>query len=522
MTLSRKLREPQERSASLAPQLQHGESLSAARAGARQWAGLAALMLPVLLVSIDNTVLSLALPSIAEALQPSATGQLWIVDVYSLVLAGLLVTMGSLGDRFGRRGLLMIGSTGFVLASVASAFAVSAEQLIALRAVTGVFGAMLMPSTLALIRGMFPTDDQRRLAIAIWAACFSAGAAAGPLVGGAVLEHFAWPAVFLIAVPLLVPTLIAVPLLVEESKDPSPGPLDLLGAVASIIALGGAVWVIKDLTAHGLRAVAVGIGLTSIALGGWFVRRQLRSAAPLLDMHLFRNPRFSASITVNLMSVVALTGFLYFVSQHLQLVLHLQPLEAGLTLLPGLVLMIIAGLFVVPASRRWHPALIITVSLLISTSAYALVAVTAADASRTTVMVAFALLGIGIGQAETLSNDLVLAAAPPARAGAASAVSETAYEVGAVLGTTLLGGLLTAHYRASLQLPSGIPEALEAQARETLAGAERAAEMLPQNVAMQLSQAAEQAFSSGVVLTAGVGAVLMCAAAWVAWRFLRR
>ncbi|MFP5251622.1 MAG: MFS transporter, partial [Actinomycetes bacterium] len=223
------------------------DEAAAPRAGAREWVALAVLMLPVLLVSIDNTVLAFALPQISLALEPDAAQQLWMVDAYALVLAGLLVAMGSLGDRFGRRRMLLIGATGFAVVSVLAGFAPTASALIAARAALGLFGAMLMPSTLSLLRSTFPHRDQRRLAIAVWAAGFSAGSALGPIVGGALLEHFAWGSVFLIAVPVLIPLLIGAPLLVPESRDPNPGRIDAISILLSMAAMITVVYAIKSL-----------------------------------------------------------------------------------------------------------------------------------------------------------------------------------------------------------------------------------------------------------------------------------
>ena len=223
-------------------------------------------MLPVLLVSVDNTVLSFALPQIALDLEPTGVQQLWIIDAYPLVLASLLVTMGTLGDRFGRRRMLLIGATGFATVSALAAFAPTAALLIAARALMGVFGAMLMPSTLSLLRSIFTDRDQRRLAIAIWASMFSAGSALGPIVGGFLLAHFAWGSVFLMAVPVLVPLLVLAPLLVPESRDPNPGRIDPISILMSLGTMVPIVYAIKELAVHGFDATiavlfAVGVGV---------------------------------------------------------------------------------------------------------------------------------------------------------------------------------------------------------------------------------------------------------------------
>ncbi|WP_431866101.1 MFS transporter [Microbacterium paraoxydans] len=494
----------------------------APRVGARGWAALVVLMLPVLLVSVDNTVLSFALPEISISLAPSGAEQLWIIDVYPLVLAGLLVTMGTLGDRFGRRRLLLIGATGFAVVSALAAFAPTAGLLIAARALLGFFGAMLMPSTLSLLRSIFQNRDQRRMAIAVWASAFSAGSALGPIVGGFLLEHFAWGSVFLIAVPVLIPLLIAAPLLVPESRDPNPGRIDPLSIALSMAAMIPVVYAIKSFAVDGPSLYAGGWALLGLVMGALFVRRQLRADTPMLDMALFRRGSFSGAILVNLLSVVALVGFLYFVSQHLQLVLGLSPMVAGLALVPGMAAMIVAGLTVVPISRRVPPHVLIPAALVFSVAGYLIVAFTTHAHGVAPLILAFVVLGIGIGAAETISNELILSSAPAAKAGAASAVSETAYELGAVLGTAILGGIITAFYRGALVLPEGLPAEVARAAQETLAGAYTAAHELPAALGDALWQAAADAFGSGVTVTSLIGSGLVVVAAVIAAVTLRK
>ena len=476
------------------------------RVGWRGWLALIVLMLPVLLVSVDNTVLSFALPDIALSLNPSSAQQLWIIDAYPLVLAGLLVTMGTLGDRFGRRRMLLIGATGFAAVSVLAAFAPSAAWLIAARAGMGVFGAMLMPSTLSLLRSIFTDRDQRRMAIAVWASMFSAGAALGPIVGGILLEHFAWGSVFLMSVPVLVPLLILAPLLVPESRDPRPGRIDPVSIALSMLTMVPIVYAIKEVAVHGFGVLPVVLTAAGFGFGVAFVRRQLASEQPMLDMRLFARGTFSGALLVNLLSVVSLVGFLYFVAQHLQLIVGLSPMDAGFALVPGMAAMIVAGLLVVPIARRVSARVVVPVALTFSVVAYLLVPGAVGDGALALLIAAFVLLGIGIGAAETVSNELILASAPPAKAGAASAVSETAYELGAVLGTAVLGGILTAAYRTGIVLPAG----------ETLAGAMTVAGSLDGATADALRAAAAHAFDAGVGITAVIGAVLVAIAAVIA------
>ncbi|MCP2030496.1 DHA2 family multidrug resistance protein-like MFS transporter [Okibacterium sp. HSC-33S16] len=491
------------------------------RVGARGWWALAVLMLPVLLVSVDNTVLNFALPAISEDLTPSGTQLLWMIDIYPLVLAGLLVSMGSLGDRIGRRRLLLIGSAGFGVVSLIAAFAPTIELLITARAILGFFGAMLMPSTLSLIRNIFTDRDQRRLAIAVWASGFAAGSALGPIIGGLLLEQLWWGSVFLIAVPVLLPLLVFAPVLVPESRDPNPGRLDPVSIVLSLGTMLPLVYGIKHAATEGLDVLAVACIAAGVVAGVLFVRRQFRVESPMLDMALFRIPQFSGAIVVNLFSVIALVGGLFFVTQHLQLVLGLSPLAAGFALVPGLLTMIVAGLVIVPIAARVRPTIVIPVALAFSALGYGAIALTGGDVSANGIALCFVALGLGIGSAETVSNELVLAHAPAAKAGAASAVSETAYELGAVLGTATLGTILTASYRNAVVVPDGLTGEQSRAAAETLGGAVAVAAELPAEIGARLLDSARVAFDSGVGLAAWVGFALIVAAGVVGALSLR-
>lgn len=487
----------------------------------RQWWALAVLMLPVLLVSIDNTVLNLALPAISEDLGPTGAQLLWMIDVYPLMLAGLLVAMGSLGDRIGRRRLLLIGSAGFGAVSVVAAAAPTIEWLIAARAVLGIFGAMLMPPTLSLLRSAFVDRDQRRLAIAVWASGFAAGSALGPVVGGVLLQHFAWGSVFLLAVPLLLPLLALAPLLVPESRDPNPGRIDLPSILLSLVTMLPIVFGIKVVAEHGPGLVTLAPIVLGVGFGILFVRRQRRLVQPMLDLRLFRRGAFSGAVGVNLLSVVALVGGLFFVSQYLQLVLGLSPLNAGLVLVPGLVTMMIAGLLVVPIARRVRPSVLIPLALLVSAGGYAAVALVGDSLDAVGMALVFVALGIGIGAAETVSNELIVTNAPAEKMGAAAAVGETAYELGAVLGTAVLGSILTASYRNAVVLPDGLTGPEQAAAGETLGGAVSVAAGLPTDAAAALLESARAAFGSGIGPSAWIGVALVLVAAVVARLTLR-
>ena len=485
----------------------------------RRWLCLRVLMLPVLLVTIDNTVLGFALPKIAQALRPTASQQLWMIDAYSLVLAGLLVSMGSLGDRVGHRKLLLAGSLGFAIVSVLTAYSGAATQLIAGRACMGIFGAMLMPSTLALIRSVFRDREERRLAVAIWATTLTLGSALGPLVGGVLLEFFSWGAIFLLAVPVLLPLLVFGPLLLPESERDASGALDPISILQSMAALGAIVYGIKHSASSGIDGMALTAFATGTVAGWMFVRRQLRLSAPLMDLSLFRNGTFTGSVLINLMSLAFLVGFAFFTTQFLQIILQMSPLSASLALVPGQIMAIVVGMAIVPVAQRVKVHVLVPVLVAFAGAAFLLVA--SLGSSLGVLVVAFALLNIGVGAIATVSNDVILSAAPPEKAGAASAISETAYEVGVVLGTTVLGGVVTAYYRGALQLPEFLSGAQATLASETLSGALHVTAQLSSDQARELMAQARSAFEGGVGLVSWLTLGMALMAILLARRTLR-
>lgn len=489
------------------------------KADARGWAALGALMFPVLLVSVNNTALSFALPAISAGLRPTAAQLLWIVDIYPLVLAALLIPMGSLGDRIGRRKMLIIGSSGFGLVSLGAAFAPSAEWLLAARVGIAVFGSMLLPTTLSLLRTVFQDDRQRSLAIAIWTAGFSAGAALGPIAGGFLLNHFWWGSVFLLAVPVLIAFLIAAPLLLPESRNPHPGPVDPASIVLAILTMAPIVYGIKTMATggsalHGVLFIAVG------ALSGLlFARRQVVKDYPMLDLRFFRSPRFSGGLSVNVVSNVAMFGFLFFLTQHLQLVSGMDPMTSGLFMVPGLLLAIVAGLTAAKLAYTIGLRNAVVLGLLLVALGFFLVFFTDQQASALPVLGGFTVMSAGVGIATTLSTDLVVSSVPERKAGAASAVSETGYEVGAVLGTAVLGGVTTAFYQAHLDLPAALDPASAQAAHETLGGALDVAAQSP--LQASIVDAATAAFSSGMQWSSLVGGFMVLVVAMVLVRVLR-
>ncbi|MFF1677843.1 MFS transporter [Streptomyces sp. NPDC058256] len=481
-----------------------------------RWLALSVLVLAVLLVAVDATVLGLATPYISEDLKPSGTQLLWIGDVYSFVIAGLLVSMGSLGDRIGRKKLLLIGATAFGAMSVLNAYATTPELMILARALLGVAGATLMPATLALIRNLFHDPRERSLAIGIWGATASAGAALGPVVGGFLLEHFWWGSVFLINLPVMAVLVLVGIKLLPESRNPNPGPWDLTSVGLSLVGMIGTVYAVKEAATHGIEWQAVTVGLLGSGALYWFVRRQLTLPSPLLDMRLFRHRGFSGAVLADLFTILGLSGLVFFLSQYLQLVQGRGPFEAGLAELPAAIGAVAAGLIAGTVARRFSVRAVVSGGL--GAVGLALAALTLLDQSTGYPLLGAALLvvGIGAGFSFTVTADVILSSVPKEQAGAASAVSETAYELGAALGIALLGSIVTGVY-AGFTGPAGTP----AEAHESLGGAAESAAGLPADTAAALMDSARTAFVDGLTLAAGIGAVVLLGTAAAAWFLLR-
>ncbi|MEU8758339.1 MFS transporter [Streptomyces sp. NPDC048659] len=485
-----------------------------------RWLALAVLVLAVLLVAVDATVLGLATPFLSEDLKPSGTQLLWIGDVYSFVIAGLLVSMGSLGDRIGRKKLLLVGAVAFGAVSVLNAYATTPEMMILARALLGVAGATLMPSTLALIRNLFHDPRERSLAIGIWGAMASAGAAVGPVVGGFLLEHFWWGSVFLINLPVMAVLVVVGAKLIPESKNPNPGPWDLASVGLSLIGMISVVYAVKELAANGVSLDVALAALAGVGALTWFVRRQLTLPAPLLDMRLFRNRGFSGAVLADLLTILGLSGLVFFLSQYFQLVQGRQPLEAGLAELPAAVGAVTAGLLAGRAARRYSVRVVVTGGL--AAIGLALAALTAIGQTTGYPLLGASLLvvGLGAGLAFTVTADVILSTVPKDQAGSASAVSETAYELGAALGIAVLGSIVTGVYRG-FTAPAGIRSETAAAAHDSLGGAVEAAKALDPAQAAPLISAAQEAFVEGLRIAAGVGAAVLLATAVAAWFLLR-
>ncbi|CAN5499133.1 MFS transporter [soil metagenome] len=485
------------------------------------WWTLAALTLPVLIISMDNTVLSFTVPELSEAIEPTSSQLLWIVDVYSFVLAGLLVTMGSLGDRVGRRRLLMIGSFGFLVASVAAAMSTTAPQLIAARALLGIAGATLLPSTLSIIRNVFTEPRKRQTAVAIWASIFAAGGALGPIVGGFLLEHYWYGSVFLIAVPVTIALLVLGPFLVPESRDPSPGPFDIPSSLLSFAALVPVVYAVKVFAEKGPELISLVTLVVGVVCGVLFLRRQRRLADPMIDVELFRLPRFRAAVTASLVGCFSFAGSMFMLTQYLQLVVGQSPAEAALWLVPGVVVSIFCTLAAPAAAHRVGPFTVVAIGLGLISFGFIVLLTLTSTGSVAPVVIALVAMNAGFGGVGAVTIDAILSSVPPERAGAGAAVSETCNELGIALGTALLGSAVTLVYRRRLDSVPGVSaEALD-HARETLGAASASAEQLGGTAGAALQQAADVAFTNGVRVASVLGALVAAAATVMTIRGLR-
>ncbi len=494
------------------------------KATRREWIGLGVIALACILYVMDLTILHLAVPSISRELQPTSTQLLWIIDIYGFMVAGSLITMGSLGDRIGRRRLLLTGAAAFGVASVVAAFSTSAEMLIATRALLGIAGATLAPSTLSLIRNMFLDPAERTTAIAVWITSFSVGGAIGPLLGGVILEFFWWGAAFLVAVPVMGLLLLLGPRLLPEYRDPDAGRPDLASAALSLAAVLTLIFGFKEIAQDGISALAVASVLAGLAIGTVFARRQRTLGDPLIDLRLFRIPAFSASLATYGLGILIVFGGFLFIPQYLQLVRGMSPLEAGLWTLPWSLAFVVGSMVTPRLARSVRPSTLMAVGLALAAVGFSLFIGLGVTTSLGIVVGGSVLFAIGMGPVFTLTNDLIIGSAPPERAGAAAGISETAAELGGALGIALFGSIGIALYRGAMAagIPADVPPAAAAASRDTLGGAVEVASELPDDVASALIGAAREAFLRGLRLSAVISAVGTLALAFGVVMLLRR
>ncbi|GGO69058.1 MFS transporter [Nonomuraea cavernae] len=481
---------------------------TATLAGRREWIGLAVLASVALLLSLDVSVLYLALPHLSGDLGATAPQQLWIMDIYSFLLAGFLVTMGTLGDRIGRRKLLLIGAAAFGVASVAAAYSTTAEMLIVTRALLGIAGATLMPSSMALIRNMFTDTKQMGAAIGLWFGCFMVGMALGPLVGGLLLEHFWWGSAFLLGVPFMVVLLLTGRTLLPEYRDPEAGRLDLVSVALSLGTILPIIYGLKEVARGGWQPLPLGAVVVGLVLGVVFVRRQRNLANPLLDLRLFDNRAFATTLSLLLLGGIVMAGTTLMSTMYLQMVEGLSPLRAGLWLLPQNFAMIVA-LALGPALTRWmRPAYVMGIGLVVATLGLVVHTQVPSAGGTGLLVIGLALASAGIALPMSVGNSVIMTAAPPEKAGSAAALSETGGEFGVAVGVAVLGSLGTAVYRATL------PETLPSESvRESITAALGVPEVL---------DVARAAFTTGLNAVALTGALIFAGLAVLTVALLRR
>jgi DHA2 family multidrug resistance protein-like MFS transporter len=485
--------------------------------------GLSVLALACLLYVMDLTVLHLAIPQISEQLAPSSAQLLWIVDVYGFMVAGALVTMGTLGDRIGRRKLLMIGAAAFGLTSILAALSTTPEMLIVSRALLGLAGATLAPSTLSLIFHMFADPRQRSVAIGVWIGAFSAGSAIGPVLGGLVLEHFWWGAVFLLALPVMVALLILGPIVLPEYKDPDAGRLDLISVGLSIVGVLTVIFGLKESAQDGLSWVPVVLVVGGLVAGLVWVRRQKRLAEPMIDVSLFRIGSFRTALAVNFLAVFISVGYFLFLAQYLQLIVGLSPLQSGLWSLPSAAGFIVGSQLGPRIVRRVRPAVVIASGLALTAVGLGLLTQVGGTDGLWVIVTSSVIISLGLGPVFGLTTELIVGTAPPEKAGAASGISETAAELGGALGIAILGSIGVAIYRGQLAtaLPADLPAAAADAARDTLGGAVVVAGTLPPAQGAAVFDAAANAFVTGLRVTSAVATVIAVVIAVVSWLALR-
>ena len=493
------------------------------RAGRREWIGLAVLALACVLYVMDLTVLYLALPAISADLQPTSAQLLWIIDIYGFFVAGSLITMGTLGDRIGRRRLLMVGATAFGLVSILAAWSSTAEWLIVSRALLGIAGATLAPSTLSLIFHMFQDPRQRSIAVGFWIASFSAGEAIGPPLGGIMLEHFWWGSVFLLALPVVAALLILGPRVLPEYRDPHAGRLDLVSAAMSVVAVLAVIYGLKELAQDGLSVSAAAAIAAGLAVTVVFVVRQRRLTDPMIDVGLFRLRVFNAALAANFLAIFIAAGYFLFVAQYLQLVIGLSPLEAGLWSLPSAVAFIIGSQLVPRLLYGMRPAYVIAGGLALASIGLGLLTQVGVTSGLVPLIVGSVVISLGLAPVFGVTTELIVGAAPSEQAGAASGISETAAELGGALGIAILGSVGLAIYRSELadRLPTAVPSDVVAAARDTLGSAAAAVAQLPDQLGAAVLAAARAAFVVSMQLSSAIAAGIGLALAALALAALR-
>jgi EmrB/QacA subfamily drug resistance transporter len=490
----------------------------------RRWQILAVLCISLFVIVMDNTIVNVALPTLARELDAGTSGLQWIVDAYTLVFAGLLLAAGGIGDRFGRKGALMAGLLVFGVFSTAGAFASSTGQLIGARALMGVGAAFIFPATLALIVNVFTDPRERAAAIGIWTGIAGVGVALGPITGGWLLEHFSWGSVFLVNVPVALIGIVGVFVLVPRSRDPHAPGLDLPGLGLSIAGVALLVWSLIEAPSNGwLSAATVGGLAGAAALLATFVWWELRVTDPLLDVHLFRKMRFTAASLAITLGFFALFGFIFLVTQYLQLVKGYSALEAGVRTLPFAFAMVAAAVTSPRVVQRIGTKLVVAAGLALMAGGFAIASTNDASTPYFVIATAMILMGFGLGSAAAPATDSILSSLPPAKAGVGSAVNDTTREVGGTLGVAVLGSIMASVYGSQIVgALSGtpLPTAARAAAGDSLAAALQVAAQVGGTAGQDLASAARDAFVQAFQIGSLVTGAVALAGAVIALVFL--
>jgi EmrB/QacA subfamily drug resistance transporter len=486
-----------------------------------RWRILVILVLALLVTSIDHTIINVALPSVVSDLGASAAQLQWVVAAYTVVFAGLLLTAGSLGDRFGRRHALGVGLLTFLAGSVMSATAASTTALIAGRGVMGVGGALIMPTTLSILVNAFGDPRERAKAIAIWTAASGAGIALGPIAGGALMRNFAWGSVFWMNVPLLAIAFVGTLHVVPDSRDPHATRLDPIGALLSIVAIGSLVYAFIEAPEHGWTSrTTMATFLVGVVAGSWFVRWELRRDEPMLDMRLFANRGFSAGSVTLSMLFFAMAGTVFLQAQYLQFVLGYAPLVAGAALVPAAIGMMFGTGLGAHLSAHLGERGAVVAGTVLAASGVAVQAAFIDGTSYAPTGIGLLLFGIGAGMAMPAATDLIMSTLPPARAGVGSAVNDTVREIGGALGVAVIGSVAASSFTSALQdrldRIGGVPNDVRAALTDNVGAALEASHHLGDNGA-QIATAARDAFVSSMSGSLWVGVALAAAAAVVAY-----
>lgn len=487
----------------------------------RRWWTLTVLSLSLVIIGLDNTILNVAIPTLQNELSASASELQWMVASYVLVFAGLLLTMGAIGDRFGRARLLSAGLVIFGLASVLAAFTETAAQLIATRAVMGVGGAMIMPATLSIITDVFPREERAR-AIGIWAAVAGLGIGLGPILGGLLLENFFWGSVFLVNVPIVLTALTAGYFLVPASRDPEATPLDLRGAATSFVAITALVFGIIEGPSEGwTAALVVASFVVAVLFGATFVWIERRAEHPMLNLDYFKNPRFSGGATAISIAFFALFGIIFLLTQYLQFVLGYSALEAGVRTAPIAIGMVIGSATSPRLAERFGTAKVVAFGLFVLAAVLSSFAFFGVTTAYVFIGISIILMAYGMGNVMAPSTDAVMGAVPVAKAGVASATNDVTRQVAGAIGVAVIGSTFNSAYRANMestvaQLP---PEAAEAAAN-SIGAALQIASQLPGQTGEALATAARQGFVDAFGVAVLIPVVLAVIGGFIILRFM--